>query len=88
MHCFLDDDFVSDCDLFIACVILKKQIELIDGKIENIIIPSVKMREIQQKLGLLFFHLEKRFIRSIFRKTRTYTSNTTTEFEPLERTDK
>ncbi len=35
---FLGDDFVDDCDLRMACMILRKQIELIDGKEENIII--------------------------------------------------
>ena len=39
----LDEDFVSDCDLLLACTILQKQIEHIDGKKENIIVPSVAM---------------------------------------------
>lgn len=43
------DDFVSDCDLFIACTILQKQIEHIDGKKENITIPSVRMKQIREK---------------------------------------
>ncbi|CAF3808094.1 unnamed protein product [Rotaria sordida] len=34
------DDFVSECDLQVACLILQKQIEHIDGKKENIVIPS------------------------------------------------
>jgi hypothetical protein len=32
----------------VACTILQKQIEHIDGKKENIIIPSVKMKEIRE----------------------------------------
>lgn len=43
------DDFVSDCDLFISCTILQKQIEHIDGKKENIAIPSVRMKQIREK---------------------------------------
>ncbi len=47
----LDDDFIDECDLFVACMILQKQIECIDGKKENIIVPTVamnKIREIEQ----------------------------------------
>jgi len=47
----LDDDFIDECDLFVACMVLQKQIERIDGKKENIIIPTVamnKIREIEQ----------------------------------------
>jgi hypothetical protein len=44
----IDDDFADFCDLFLACIILQKQIERIDGKKENIIVPSVKMNEIRQ----------------------------------------
>lgn len=43
------DDFISDCDLFIACTILQKQIEHIDGKKENITIPSVRMKQIRER---------------------------------------
>ncbi|CAF3343521.1 unnamed protein product [Rotaria sp. Silwood2] len=39
------DDFTSDCDLYIACLILQKQIEHIDGKKENIIIPKAKLHK-------------------------------------------
>jgi hypothetical protein len=52
----LDDDFVSDNDLFVACTILQKQIEHIDGKKDNIIVPSVamaKIRETEQAGNLL-----------------------------------
>jgi hypothetical protein len=45
----LDDDFVDDCDLLVAAMILQKQIECIDGKKENIIIPNVAMNKIRQK---------------------------------------
>ncbi|CAF0768729.1 unnamed protein product [Rotaria sp. Silwood1] len=44
-----DDDFVSDCDLFIACVILQKQIEHINGNKDKIIVPSIKMRLIRDR---------------------------------------
>ncbi|CAF3748811.1 unnamed protein product [Rotaria sp. Silwood1] len=43
------DDFVSDCDLYIACLILRKQIKHIDGKKENIVIPSIKMKQIREQ---------------------------------------
>ncbi|CAF3452021.1 unnamed protein product [Rotaria sp. Silwood1] len=42
------DDFVSDADLHMACIILQKQIEHIDGKKENIIIPTIKMKKIRE----------------------------------------
>ncbi|CAF3874527.1 unnamed protein product [Rotaria sp. Silwood1] len=45
------DDFVSDCDLYIACLILRKQIEHIDGKKENIVIPSIKMKQMGEQNG-------------------------------------
>ncbi|CAF4194835.1 unnamed protein product, partial [Adineta steineri] len=43
------DDFISECDLYIACLILQKQIEHIDGKKENIVIPSIKMKQIREQ---------------------------------------
>jgi len=45
----LDEDFVNDCDLFIACIILQKQIEHVDGKKENITVPSVAMARIRER---------------------------------------
>ena len=45
------DDFVADCDLYTACVILQKQIEHIDGKKENIIIPSLRLEQIRERNG-------------------------------------
>ncbi|CAF1575576.1 unnamed protein product [Rotaria magnacalcarata] len=42
------DDFESECDLYTACLILQKQIEHIDGKEENIVIPRIKMKEIRE----------------------------------------
>lgn len=45
----VDDDFVSDCDLRMACEILQKQITCIDGKKENIVIPSVKMKQLKER---------------------------------------
>ncbi|CAF0794953.1 unnamed protein product [Rotaria sp. Silwood1] len=43
------DDFVSEYDLYIACLILQKQIEQINTKKENIIIPSVKIKQIREQ---------------------------------------
>jgi len=48
LHIYLEDDFVSDCDLFVACVILQKQIDYINGNKDNIIIPSIKMKLIRE----------------------------------------
>ncbi|CAF3347260.1 unnamed protein product [Rotaria sp. Silwood1] len=42
------DDFTDDCDVLVACIILQKQIERIDGKKENIIVPSVAMNKIRE----------------------------------------
>ncbi len=46
---FIDDDFVDDCDLFMACMILQKQIEHINGQREKIIIPNVAMQRIREE---------------------------------------
>ncbi|CAF3714783.1 unnamed protein product [Rotaria sp. Silwood1] len=43
------DDFISDADLLIACIILQKQIDHIKGNKENIIIPSVQMKRIHER---------------------------------------
>jgi hypothetical protein len=40
---------VSDSDLLMACTILQKQIQHIDGKKENIVIPSVAMKQIRER---------------------------------------
>jgi len=45
---FLENDFATDCDLLIACIILQKQIDHINGRQENIIVPSVKMKMIRE----------------------------------------
>ncbi|UJR15748.1 hypothetical protein I4U23_002683 [Adineta vaga] len=42
-------DFTSEEDLYVACTILQKQIEHIDGKKENIVIPSIKMKQIREQ---------------------------------------
>jgi hypothetical protein len=53
-RCFEDqlrlkhDDFATDSDLHMACMILQKQIEHIDGKKDNIIIPSIKMKKLRE----------------------------------------
>ncbi|CAF0988621.1 unnamed protein product, partial [Rotaria sordida] len=43
------DDFETDSDLLIACIILQKQIDCINGKKENIIVPSVRMQQISEQ---------------------------------------
>ncbi|CAF1498127.1 unnamed protein product, partial [Rotaria sordida] len=43
------DDFVPECDLYTACLILQKQIEHIDGKKDNIVIPSIKMKQVREQ---------------------------------------
>lgn len=43
------DDFVDMCDLFLACIILQKQIEGIDGKKENITVPIVAMKKLRER---------------------------------------
>jgi hypothetical protein len=45
----LDNDFADDCDLLMAAMILQKQIECINGKKENIIVPSVAINKIREK---------------------------------------
>ena len=65
---FLEDDFSSSSDLYIACVILQKQIEHIDGKKENIVIPSIKMKQIREQNGKF---LIKIFTISIFLFSRS-----------------
>jgi hypothetical protein len=46
---YLDQDFVSDSDLFMACTILQKQIECIDGRKDRITVPSIAMKKIREK---------------------------------------
>jgi hypothetical protein len=46
---FLEDDFITDCDLLVACIVLQKQIDHINGNKENIIVPSIKMKMIREK---------------------------------------
>ncbi|CAF1255260.1 unnamed protein product, partial [Didymodactylos carnosus] len=54
-RCFEDqlrlklEDFVTNNDLFIACVILQKQIDVINGNSENVVIPKQKLNDINQK---------------------------------------
>ncbi|CAF0920180.1 unnamed protein product [Adineta steineri] len=44
-----EDDFVSNSDLLIACIILQQQIIHINGNKENIIIPSMRMKLVREK---------------------------------------
>ena len=46
---FADDDFFSDADLSIECTILQKQIEYINGRKENIIVPSIGPRQLPER---------------------------------------
>jgi len=45
---FLGDDFANSYDLFSTCLILQKQIDCIDGKKENITVPSVALKRLQE----------------------------------------
>lgn len=38
---FVEDDFKSDVDLRIACVILQKQIQIINGDESKVMVPSI-----------------------------------------------
>jgi hypothetical protein len=49
IYLYLEEDFASDSDLLIACTILQKQIDHIQGNKENIIIPSVQMKLIRER---------------------------------------
>lgn len=40
------DDFVADIDVHVACLILEKQIKIIDGNKDNVIIPKKKKEQI------------------------------------------
>ena len=44
-----NEDFVTDVDFATACLILKKQVDVIQGRPENIIIPSKHSQQKQQK---------------------------------------
>jgi hypothetical protein len=44
-----DDDFTSDSELLVACMILDKQIKLDVVERKNIIIPSEHMRRLREK---------------------------------------
>ncbi|CAF2229061.1 unnamed protein product [Rotaria magnacalcarata] len=45
------DDFLFECDLYMACLIRQKQIEHIDIKKENIVVPSIKMKQIREEIA-------------------------------------
>jgi hypothetical protein len=73
-----------DIDLLITCAILQKQIDHIDGKMENIVIPIEKMNQIneqnkKEQAGLFFILLLINFLDnfffSIYRNTCTKTSS-------------
>ncbi|CAF3278805.1 unnamed protein product [Rotaria socialis] len=42
------EDFMSDSDLLMACIILQKQIKHIGGKKENILVPCIVMEKIRE----------------------------------------
>ena len=51
------EDFKSETDLRVACTILQRQIEHIHGNRENIVIPSVRMRQLRGiRMRILFFY--------------------------------
>lgn len=43
------DDFHSDVDLLLACTVLQLQIQYIDGKKENILVPRIAMNKLREK---------------------------------------
>ncbi|CAF4031403.1 unnamed protein product, partial [Rotaria sp. Silwood2] len=43
------EDFASGSDLLMACIILHKQVEYINEKRENIIVPSEHMKTLRGK---------------------------------------
>lgn len=45
---FIGDDFRSELDLYIACLILQKQIEHINGDRTKIIVPREKLKQLQK----------------------------------------
>jgi hypothetical protein len=49
LYFLIDEDFATNSDLLIACMVRQKQIEYIDGKAENIIVPSECMRKLRKK---------------------------------------
>ena len=49
MDIFLGDDFSDDSEPLISCVILQKQIDHIQGLKDNIVIPSIRMKQIREQ---------------------------------------
>ncbi|CAF1059699.1 unnamed protein product [Adineta ricciae] len=43
------DDFASEIDVYVACLILQRQIDCINGNKENIVVPNVRMKSIREK---------------------------------------
>lgn len=52
---FLGEDFFSQCDLYIACLILQKQVDDINGDKKNIVVPSTQLKIQEQSSMLCFF---------------------------------
>ncbi|CAF1341927.1 unnamed protein product [Adineta ricciae] len=50
------DDFIDECDLMMAYMILQKQIDCIAGKNENIIVPHIAMYELRSKENIEIQH--------------------------------
>ena len=63
---FLVDDFRTDCDLLIACTVLQKQIDHINGNKQNIVVPSVRMRKIREEKQAGMLLLKIKFNQSNF----------------------
>ncbi|CAF1591023.1 unnamed protein product, partial [Didymodactylos carnosus] len=47
------DDFLSNSDLHVACMILEKESKYIDGNKDNIIIPHMYMNKLQEQNGTI-----------------------------------
>jgi hypothetical protein len=45
----LEDDFVDNCDLLMACILLQKQINHIKGNKDNLIVPKIQMKLIRER---------------------------------------
>ncbi|CAF1664745.1 unnamed protein product [Adineta ricciae] len=58
------DDFIDECDLVMAYMILQKQIDCIAGKNENIIVPHITMGKSQVPEHLEFGVVDQAIVRS------------------------
>lgn len=70
--CFLERDFHSNDDLYMACLIFQKQIEHIKDNEDNIVIPSIRMRQIREQQGTLTLRISLFSIFLLFSIDRKY----------------